>query len=37
MGKRLGTLEKVPIREIWKNEEPDFTAWMSDRDNLDLL
>ena len=37
MAKPLGTLEKVPIREIWKNEERDFSAWMSDQDNLDLL
>jgi hypothetical protein len=37
MANHLGTLERVPIREIWKDEERDFTAWMSDQDNLDLL
>ena len=31
----LGTLEQVPIREIWPNEENDFTPWLAD--NLYLL
>lgn len=31
----LGTLEKVSIRDIWKNEEKDFTPWLAD--SLELL
>ena len=34
--KQLGTLKKVPIREIWKRE-PDFSAWLSEDDNIALL
>ncbi|MCD6520442.1 MAG: DUF4268 domain-containing protein, partial [Anaerolineae bacterium] len=32
---RLGKLEKVPLRTIWRNEAYDFTAWLAD--NLDFL
>ena len=31
----LGTLEQVPVREIWSHEENDFTPWLAD--NLYLL
>ena len=31
----LGTLEQVPVREIWPHEENDFTPWLAD--NLSLL
>jgi len=34
--KQLGTLKKVPIREIWKRE-PDFSAWLSENENISLL
>jgi len=32
---RISRLEKVPIRDVWRNEEKDFTPWL--RDNIDLL
>lgn len=34
--KQLGTLKKVPIREIWK-KEPEFSAWLSEDENIKLL
>lgn len=33
----LGKIEKVDIREIWKNETQDFTKWLSQDENLKLL
>jgi hypothetical protein len=33
----LGKLEKVDIREIWKNEASDFTKWLALPENLALL
>ena len=36
MGKALGVLTKVPIREIWK-KEPDFSAWLAEDANLAQL
>lgn len=37
MGKNLGALEPVSIREIWKTEDGEFTPWLSEPDNLSLL
>lgn len=34
---QLGKLEKVDIREIWKNEAKDFTSWLAKEENLTLL
>jgi hypothetical protein len=34
---QLGKLEKVNIREIWKNEAKDFTTWLAKEENLALL
>jgi len=34
---KLGKLEKVPLRGYWKSEPRNFTTWLSERDNLDLL
>ncbi|OJU88187.1 hypothetical protein BGO17_04430 [Candidatus Saccharibacteria bacterium 49-20] len=33
----LGTLQQVPLREIWKHEEYDFSSWLSLPENLALL
>jgi len=32
---RVSRLEKVPIRNVWHNEEKDFTPWL--KENIDLL
>lgn len=37
MNNKLGKLTKVDLREIWKNEEYDFSKWLAEEDNLDLL
>ena len=34
--KKLGRLEIVPLREVWK-KEPDFSQWLSHSDHLSLL
>ena len=34
---KLGKLEKVNLREIWKNEEYDFSVWLSKEENLKEL
>jgi len=31
----IGRVERVPLREVWRNEEYDFTKWLLE--NLDLL
>ena len=33
----LGKLEKVDVRDIWKNEAKDFTKWLAREDNLSIL
>jgi hypothetical protein len=32
---KIGKLEQVPLREVWKKEETDFSAWLAE--NLDAL
>ena len=32
---RLGKLENVPIREVWKNEESVFTPWLME--NIEVI
>ena len=35
--KQLGKIEKVELRDIWPHEALDFTKWLSEEENLDLL
>ncbi len=35
MQKNVGKIEKVPLREIWKNEATEFTPWLFD--NMEYL
>ena len=32
--KKLGRLEKVDLLELWNGEDADFTAWLSQEDNI---
>lgn len=34
---KLGKVEKLTIREQWKNEEYDFTPWLAQQENIQLL
>jgi hypothetical protein len=34
---QLGRLEKVSIKDIWKNESADFTPWLAESENIKLL
>lgn len=33
----IGKFKKVPLREIWKHEALDFTNWLAQDENLELL
>ena len=33
----LGSLESIDPRNIWPNEESDFTPWLAEQGNLDML
>ena len=33
----LGTLTEVPVREIWKHEQYDFSEWLSKDENIALI
>ena len=33
----LGKIEKIDVRDIWKNEATDFTKWLAREENLTLL
>jgi len=35
--KQLGRLEQIPVRQIWTNEALDFTPWLAQEENLQLL
>ncbi len=34
---KLERLIKVPLREFWNKEDKDFTPWLADDENIDLL
>lgn len=34
---KLGQIRKLDLRKIWKNEERDFSRWLSNKENLALL
>ena len=34
---RLGKLEEVDIRELWKHEQYDFSEWLAKEENMELL
>lgn len=34
---KLGKFTKVALREIWKHEALDFTQWLAQKENLELL
>lgn len=35
--KTLSKLERVPLREAWKHEATEFTPWLAETENLNLL
>lgn len=34
---KFGTLKEVDIRELWKHEQYDFSAWLAEEDNIEYL
>lgn len=34
---KLSKLDRVPLREAWKHEASDFTPWLAQADNLNML
>jgi hypothetical protein len=35
--KNLAKLQKVELRDVWSHEALDFTKWLAQQENLDLL
>ena len=34
MGKNLGKLSSVNLRDVWEHESLDFSVWMADQNNF---
>ena len=34
---KIGRLEKVNLRTLWKKEDRDFTPWLAQEENIKLL
>mgnify|MGYP000884166979 FL=1 len=34
---KLGRLEKLDLRKYWKKEDTDFTPWLAQEENIQLL
>ena len=37
MADMIGKLERVELRDLWKHEEYDFSAWLAEEENLAML
>lgn len=34
---QLGRLKEVPVRQLWKHEQYDFSKWIAHEENIELL
>ena len=34
---KLGRLTEVDVRELWKHEQYDFSNWLAEEENIELL
>lgn len=34
---KLARMEKVSLREVWQSESEDFTPWLTQEENIELL
>ena len=35
--KPIGKLERVPLREVWRHEAKNFTQWLQEQENIEIL